>query len=119
MIKLNLVLALGCIVCTEIFIRLKFLSKLQFLFFYLKKSLRVLYSKKISDHWKEKVIIYYAINLMKNSFLMLLILLTILIVFILLSLTSPNLIKYLISAYGIIESIVIVMVYLKIRQLFI
>ena len=73
-------------------------------------------NKEISDHWKEKVIPTYALQLMKYSLILLLILLMIIAVFLGISLFELNFIVYIFSLIGILESIIFVFLYLKIRS---
>ena len=73
-------------------------------------------NKEISDHWKERVIPTYALQLMKYSLTVLLILLMIIAVFLGISLFELNFIVYIFSLIGILESIIFVFLYLKIRS---
>lgn len=51
----------------ECFLRVPFLSRIQAVTTLVKKVVRMLPSSRISDHWKEKVLLRYALILMVNS----------------------------------------------------
>ena len=110
-------LFLGCVISIEIFLNLNFLNHLNKIISITRKVLLVMSNKEISDHWKEKVIPTYALQLMKYSLTVLLILLMIIAVFLGISLFESNFIVYIFSWIGILESIVFVFLYLKIRSL--
>ena len=74
---LHALLFLGCIISIEIFLNLNFLNHLKKIISLTKKVLLVMSNKEISDHWKERVIPTYALQLMKYSLTVLLILLMI------------------------------------------
>lgn len=116
---LHLLLISGCIFAIEIFIISEFLITLKELTHVIKKVTKVISSSYISDHWKEKIIPYYAFLILKSSLFILVILLLIIGVFLLLDLLVGNLFKYLLSLVGVIESIVVAYVYLKLRKLII
>ena len=113
---LHALLFLGCIISIEIFLNLNFLNHLKKIISLTKKVLLVMSNKEISDHWKERVIPTYALQLMKYSLTILLILLMIIAVFLGISLLESNFIVYILSFAGILESIVFVFLYLKIRS---
>ena len=112
---LHALLFLGCAISIEIFLNLNFLNHLKKIISLTKKVLLVMSNKEISDHWKERVIPTYALQLMKYSLTVLLILLMIIAVFLGISLLESNFITYIFSFIGILESIVFVFLYLKIR----
>ena len=109
---LHALLFLGCIISIEIFLNLNFLNHLKKIISLTKKVLLVMSNKEISDHWKERVIPTYALQLMKYSLTVLLILLMIIAVFLGISLFELNFIVYIFSLIGILESIIFVFLYL-------
>ena len=113
---LHALLFLGCVISIEIFLNLNFLNHLNKIISITRKALLVMSNKEISDHRKEKVIPTYALQLMKYSLTVLLILLMIIAVFLGISLFESNFIVYIFSWIGILESIVFVFLYLKIRS---
>ena len=113
---LHALLFLGCVISTEVFLNLNFLNHLKKIISLTKKVLLVMSKKEISDHWKERVIPTYALQLMKYSLTVLLILLMIIAVFLGISLFELNFIVYIFSLIGILESIIFVFLYLKIRS---
>ncbi len=114
---LHALLFLGCAISIEIFLNLNFLNYINKIISITRKVLLVMSNKEISDHWKERVIPTYALQLMKYSLTVLLILLMIIAVFLGISLFELNFIVYIFSLIGILESIVFVFLYLKIRSL--
>ena len=113
---LHALLFLGCVISIEIFLNLNFLNHLNKIISITRKALLVMSKKEISDHRKEKVIPTYALQLMKYSLTVLLILLMIIAVFLGISLLESKFIVYIFSSAGILESIVFVFLYLKIRS---
>lgn len=62
-----LALGLLCIVAVELFLFFPILKSIASLAAVSQKSLRVVSSKRISDHWKEKVLKYYARDMARYS----------------------------------------------------
>ena len=58
------------VVATEYFFQSPFIPQVKALLNILKKSIRVVSSSRISDHWKEIASIYYAQKLMKSTILL-------------------------------------------------
>jgi hypothetical protein len=112
-------LCLACIFSIEIFLRLKFLSFIYSILIFIRKAFYVIFSSKISDYWKEIIVPKYAFIIFKKSLLALLLLLLIILVFSIFVLLSSSFLNFLISIKGILMSIGISFLYLKIRQLLI
>jgi len=72
----------------------------------IKKVVRVVASKNISDHWKEKILPVYALRIMKYSLHILIILLFIISSFISADYFNNGLLLYIFSFIGIVESVV-------------
>lgn len=108
-----------CLVSVEVFLRFNFLGILNLILETTKKVLRVIPQKKISDHWKEKIIPTYALILMKHSSQIILILFTIISFFFIMDFLLNDFIVFALSIVGIIESILFVSVYLFLRKLFV
>lgn len=66
----------------ELFLYLPMVSKLRCLNATVKKSIGVISSRRISDHWKEKAVQHYAFQIMQLSLLLLFYLLLLLILFV-------------------------------------
>ena len=71
----HLTMFLSCVFSVEIFLRLNFLSILDSIYVISNKALHLVTKKNISDHWKEKVLPKYALEIIKLSFQILLIIL--------------------------------------------
>ena len=84
-----------------------------------KKVTYVIPQKRISDHWKEKVVSAYALRMMKYSLQILLILLLILSFFIVGDIFLNNFLLSTLSLTGIIETIAFAFGYVNFRKLFI
>lgn len=104
------------IISLEILLRIKFKSYLLLTLHHLSKTFFLIKSSKISDHWKEKAILQYAIIILKNSLLVLGILFIIILFISLFSLLSNNFIELLLSLKGVILSISILFFYSKFRK---
>ena len=112
---LHLIIFFLCILSVEIFTRTKFLKHLNSVILSIKKITLLIFNKKISDHWKEKVILIYSFIMMGASIKMLLILILIISNFLLFEYLYVGLLNFLFSIIGILESLLIVYVYIKAR----
>ena len=77
---------------------------------------KVILSKKISDRWKEKTVLSYSKNLFINSFKILIFLSLIISIFLILSFFFKDFKSWLFSFLGIIETTVIIIIYIKFRK---
>ena len=84
----------------------------------LKKAYRVILSSKVSDHWKEKMVPYYALSIIRISSSILFVLGSIVVIFFLPSKFSITFIDYVVSYEGIIESLALSIIYIKIRHFY-
>ena len=112
----HIVLIICCMVSVELFIwsNVKLIySSLTAIF---EKAIKIIKSDNVSDCWKEKIIPFYAISMFKYSIKSFFILVLILIIFFLPSFLVDSFLDFSISIFGIIESIVFCVVYLKIRN---
>jgi len=113
----HIALIICCVISVELLIR----SNIKLLFFSLlssfEKVIKVIKSDNISDCWKEKIIPYYATSMFKYSFKSFLVLILAFGMFFLPSFLINDFIHYSISLFGIIETIIFCVVYLKIRRI--
>ncbi len=107
----------ACILSVEIFIRFKFLFLLDSIHIVTKKVIYIIPNKKISDHWKEKVIPAYSIKIMRISLQILIILLFLLSVFYIIGAFLSNFFTLIFSAAGIVESIIFAFGYSYLRKI--
>ena len=98
--------------------RFKILAKFRKILTIIKKITHVIISKKISDFWKEKVILKYSQLLFLSSFQVMMIIISIVIIYLAFSFINTSFSDHLISFVGIIESSVIVLVYLYLKKPF-
>tara|TARA_B100001287_G_scaffold240065_1_gene214300 strand:+ start:556 stop:912 length:357 start_codon:yes stop_codon:yes gene_type:complete len=112
----HLALLAVCIVSVEFFIRLKFTLIVQSILDVTKNVIVVIPNKKISDHWKEKVIPRYAFKIMKSSIQILIIFLCIFTFFIIADLIVEDFFIFALSIKGIIESVVFALSYFFFRK---
>lgn len=115
----HFVLLIACILSIEVFIRFNFLSILDSILLISKKVIYVIPNAHISDHWKEKVIPEYALQIMKFSLKILIILLYILSFFLMGAILFNNFLMFILSFIGIIESIIFAFTYLILRNKFV
>ena len=106
------------IICFEIikFFKLRFYFQ-QLLNLY-KKLFKLFISKRISDHWKERVILKYSQLLFFNSFRFILSIVIITTIYLLIEFFDNHFGIYLISIMGIIETTLILILYNSIRKFF-
>ena len=111
----NAYLIVACVLSIELCLRLKFMSYVNSINRNTSKVLRVIFASKISDHWKEKMVPAYAFILLKNSLLILGILFLIILVFSAFIVLSSHFLALILSATGIVESVVASLIYFKLR----
>jgi len=112
----HIFLLLVCILSVEIFFKSNFLSVLDIFSTIIKKVVRLVASKNISDHWKEKILPVYALRMMKYSLHILVVLLFIISLFITADYFNNDLLLHIFSFFGIVESLVFSSVYLFLRK---
>ena len=113
-----LYLIIACVLCIELFLRLKFISYVNSILKDTNKVFHIIISSNISDHWKEKMVPTYAFILLKNSLSILGILFLIILVFFAFIVLSTKFLTVLLSFTGVAMSIFISLTYLKIRVIF-
>ena len=115
----HLILLIVCLLSVEIFIRSKHIDLINSLIEVSKKTIHVISNKNVSDHWKEKIIPKYSIQMMKFSSKMLLIFLLIFCIFIIAENWFSGFLSFTFSTNGIIESILITFCYSYFKKLII
>ena len=113
----HLILFVICLLSVEILIRSNYISLINSLFEVSKKAISIIYSKNISDHWKENIIPIYSIQMMKVSLQMLLIFILIIFIFIIADNFFSGFLNLIISWNGIIETILFTFGYAYMRKL--
>lgn len=106
----------ACIICVELSIVAGFLNSTNDLRQVAKSTYLLIRSSKVSDVQKEKKVPIQALKILKISLHLLVIFITMGVVFFGLTLLSNDLYRLTFSVPGIIESIVMVIIYLKVRQ---
>ena len=112
-------IVVACILSSELLLRSKFISNINSINQNIKKVLKIIISSNISDHWKEKMVPIYAFILFKKSLLILVILFLIIIMFSFFLLLSSKFLVLILSFKGILFSLLVSIVYLKLRIAFI
>jgi len=112
----HIFLLIVCILSVEIFIKSNFLSILDIFFKIIKKVVHLVSSRRISNHWKEKILPVYALRIMKYSLQILIILLFIVSLFITADYFNNDLHYLIFSFIGILESLVFSLGYLLLRK---
>ena len=108
-------LIVACVFSIELLIRLNLIGYVNLVIKISRKVFHIILTSRISEHWKEKVVPTYAFILLKNSLSILGVLLLIILIFLGFTILSDDLLKLIVSVTGIIESIVISLIYLKLR----
>lgn len=114
----HLLLFFLCIFSLEILKKFNFINAVNKSLALSKKVFKVVQSSSISDHWKEKIIPHYAFLLMSYSLKNLFILLIIFLNFLLFILLFKSFGSLLFSFAGIVESIIFILIYLKLKEIF-
>ena len=114
---IHIALIVCCIFSVELIIQSNFMRNILSIKIISKKVLKILKSEKISDCWKEIIIPFYAFSMFKYSIKLFFILASLLCIFYLPCLLISDFIYFSISLYGVIESMIFCMTYLKIRNI--
>ena len=114
-----IVLFLLLIIVIEIILNFKFFYKLNLITKLLNKAIKIITNKKISDHWKEKIIPKYSIKIFRISFLIILLFSLILFIFYIASLIFEDFYLAIYSFEGILLSILFSFFYSLIKINFI
>ena len=112
----HLIFLVLCVLSIEIFIRSNYIFLINSLVKVSKKAIYIVLNKNISDHWKEKIITKYSLQMIKNSLQMLLIIFLIFFIFIIAENLFTGILAFTFSLNGIIESILIAFSYAYIRK---
>ena len=113
----HLILLVICLLSVEVFYRSNYITLINSLIKESKKAIYIISNKNISDHWKEKTIPQYSIQMMKFSLRMLLISLSILFTFIIANNLFSGFLSFIFSMNGIIELILITFCYAYFKKL--
>ena len=111
-----ILLVIICIISVEFFNFTKFFGRLDTILQITRKVFNILTSKKISDHWKEKIILNYALKLMTLSLQILLIILFIVFIFFIADLFLDDFLINIFSLQVIIISFLFIMGYLRLKK---
>ena len=93
-----------------IFISLKIIEKTNCIYLVyasiksMRRAMNLIMNKKISDHWKEKIIPTYSLGTMKSSLSLLLVFLVIILLFYLVGFLNPEFIEFIFSIKAILIS---------------
>ncbi len=104
-----------CVFSIELFLRLNLLSYVNSVGKYTKKTFNIFIASKTSDHWKEKIVPAYASIILKNSLSIIGLLFLGISIFLFFVVLSDSFLKLLLSAAGIVESVVASLIYFKLR----
>ena len=111
-------LVVACFLSIELFLRLKFMSHVNSIARNTNKVFQIIISSNISDHWKEKIVPSYAFIILKNSLSILGVLFLIILIFFVFVLLSSKFLTLILSITGVATSIIISLIYLKLRIIF-
>lgn len=113
----HLLLLVLCSVSVELFVRSNCIALINSIIKLCKKSIYVISTKNISDHWKESIIPTYSLQLMKFSIQILLIFLSIVFIFLISSNFFSGFLDFTFSWKGIIASIFFSFGYVYFRKI--
>jgi len=120
----NIILLILCsIITVELFLQFKIVTKLQLFKNFLNNITQLLFSKKETDQTKEKILKIYSIKLLKETFVMFFLIFMALFSFVFVIFINFffefQFTDLVISFKGIIISIVIIIIYGKLRGYFV
>ncbi len=110
------ILLILCLISFEFLHFIKFFDRLNTTLFLTKKVLKILSSVRISDHWKEKIILNYACSLMSLSIQMLLVMISIISVFFIVNIFISDLVLIALSPPGMAFSLFSIIGYSLFRK---
>ena len=113
-------LSVGVVMSTELFLRLPLDRSLNILKIAVQKAVSTIKSPKISDHWKEVVLPYYALQIFTNSLLCFLLLVIEIVPLGVISLvseqTTANTLDLASSTKGLVFCTIVGIIYFVIRR---
>lgn len=115
---IHFALAFLCILSIELINSTKFFQKLNGIKTITFKVKKLIPSQKVSDHWKERAIPIYSLLLMRLSLQILFVLLLIISFFVTMGRLIDDFLPFIISFIGIIESLLLVYLYLLAKKFF-
>jgi len=115
---IHFLLLVNCIVSIELFYKFNFFLHTSLCIKIFNKVLKIILSKKISDHWKEIMVPFYALQILKKSFKILFYFLTIFIFFLVTNKINDKLFDFIISLSGTVEIVLFSFTYIYLRKIF-
>ena len=112
----HLILFFACVFWVELFVRFNYISLVDLTIKELNRAVKVILNKKISDHWKEIIIPIYSMKAIKYSIQIIISTLVLISFFYILGRFFNQFIENIFSFFGIFESIIFSILYLKIRR---
>ena len=95
------------VLVVELCIRSNYINLIYLIIKKSKKAINLIFNNKISDHWKEKIIPLYSLDIFKLSFQILLIFLSMVFIFLIVEKFFASFISFAFSLNGIIEYILL------------
>ena len=114
----HIFLLMVCLASIELIYVFNFSQCLGSLLITTKKVIHIIPNKKISDHWKELVVPYYATSIIRSSLRILSMLLIIIILIITIDIIISDFLIFIFSFNGIVESLVFSCLYVFLRNIF-
>ena len=105
------------IISIEIIIKSNYIFLFKSLIKIILKAKNIIFNKYVSDHWKEKIIPEYSLQMLKISFSMLLIFSLIVLLFLVTDKFFSELLEFIFSIRGIILSILFGFSYIYLKNL--
>lgn len=109
-------LSLFSLLAIEIFITLKAIAFIRASFIIYTKLAKLITSNKISDHWKEKMVPYYAVLAIKENIKFLSVLVAIVVPYFFFTQLSNSFLEFSLSSVGIFIMLLFSALYLQIRK---
>ena len=113
----HFILLPGSIISIELLLRLNFISHLNVMLSITKRIAYIVPNRKISDHWKEKIIPIYAFKIIRASVQILFISICIAAFFLISNILFDDFLKSATSMTGLIESSFFLISFFHLRKL--
>ena len=111
-----LILIFIVITSTEILIKFDYASLIKKLIKLNTKAFKIIINKRISDHWKEKIIQQYSFEMIKLSISLLFVLFLIIFLFIVLSFLSSNFLEFTLNIRSLLATFLFAFGYIYLKK---
>ncbi len=113
----HLLIFILCILSIEFIYKFNYINLINSVLKIIRKTLIIIFNKRISDHWKEIIVPLYSLKILQKSFNIFMLISTIGLFFLLVDKFLFSFIYFLISPIGIFETLLISIIYFSFRRI--